>query len=397
MTRPVPFLSFVACCLPLTGCFGCVLDLGDPGYDDDAGYRSGDSGYTYEVCNNGPDIPRAPKNSTIHVNGSAQRADGTPMSGTVLMRDPATSIDVLVGVFTLGLGCLKADLSGLDCGEWRKLTLDGQGKFSLSYPEEDTHGLIFDKTFDFLASAPAQPSGLDGAAMVITAWFSNAEVKVPMKLWEPEVRVTQSGGKVEVSATPLIARTACDLAGTPVAAFTLKDGTGVWSSALGSFDARTLEDFDGQVAVSTDVTYVHSQVGEGYYTSAAQAFKSTAGAPPSRGAACNVAGQSYAAGTCPFTDGKWASTKLDGGFAIVDLGSDKSLSLVVLRGSFDSAELSVAADGKAWTSLKTEIQGGGSVVTPPSGTTARYVKLAEPVDSETKKQPPLQLVEISTW
>lgn len=381
MTRSSLLLPVVAGCLSLTSCFGCVL---------------GGGGGQCEWA--GDDSPKAPKGSTITVHGTVARADGTAMTGTVLMRDPATGNDILGAILTLGLSCLKGDLT-VDCEEWRKLSLDAQGGYGLTYPEEDTHGMLFDKTFDFFAAAPAQPSGLDGPAMAFGAGFWTEKVEVPaMKLWEPEVSLSARDGKVEVAASPLPESTACASVDSLEVVFAAADGTETWAAPLGPVDERVLEGFDGAVFVRQRTNYYPgSALSYGLFTSAKAAFKSSSGPAPSRGAACTASGDTWAAGACPFTDGKWAETYLSGGWALVDLGASESLSLVALRGHFSAAQVLVSGDAKEWRTLKSEIAGRSVAFEAPAGTSARYLKVAEAYQLESQYQPALSLQEVSAW
>ncbi|HSA20119.1 MAG TPA: discoidin domain-containing protein, partial [Myxococcota bacterium] len=179
--------------------------------------------------------------------------------------------------------------------------------------------------------------------------------------------------------------------------FTDPQGRASWSQAAGALDLRVLEDAQGTLLARArfENTAWDRQVDTLELYSGAVPFAGTAGAPPSRGAACTLAGQSYPGG-CPLTDGGMELSTSPDGLAQIDLGAVRAVELVVLRGSFSALELSASLDGQSWTPLASGLTGDSLQVTPPQPVQLRHLKLREGLD-DYGQQRSLLLAEVSAW
>ncbi|MGI5860830.1 MAG: hypothetical protein ACOX6T_02105 [Myxococcales bacterium] len=237
------------------------------------------------------------------------REDGAPAVGSVAIEDPLSLSDLFWAITTVGLTCLLDDPTGPNCGHLETRPLDDQGRFDYSVAEEMTHGTLllieYYKNFELLAAALKQANGLDGAVLGARFVLPAQHVSLPdLRLWEPAIEVSSEAGGFSVSfaAPPQLA---CMTPSEPALQFGDAQRRLLLSQPVGPVDARLLEDFAGTVAVAQD----YENSGRGAIenlrlTSPKVAFTGTAGAPPSRGAACEIDGQRFEVGACPVTDGQ---------------------------------------------------------------------------------------------
>ncbi len=219
----------------------------------------------------------------------------------------------------------------------------------------------------------------------------------PFRLWDATATLVDNGGTLELTA-PTPPDVPCQALEEHAVVCQDASGYTVWRQAPGPIDARVLEDFSGQASVRAN----YSSEGFGPLRSlrlstAPVPFAGSAGAPPSRGAACTLGTVARAGGDCPLTDGLWAQEYVSEGKVSVDLGDASELSLIVLRGHFEAAQVAVSTDGQAWTTLRDAISENSVAIAPPAGTTARYVQLLEPFDDQAQYQPMLSVSELSVW
>jgi hypothetical protein len=349
-------------------------------------------------CWDSSDAPTARAGTSVSVEGRALRADGAPLAGDVLLEDPPTLQDLFGAVLSLGLSCLREDLSGFDCSEYQRLALDAQGRFGFSLPEADTRGTLgFDRTFLLFAGLPSGPDGLARPSAVAWARLRKERVTLPaLRLWEPALGLSGSGGALRVELAPP-PELAC--AERTLLALELLDDQGrtFWSQAGTELDARVLEDATGTLSVRArfENQAWGSQVDVLELRTGAATFAGTAGPPPSRGAACTLDGVAHPA-DCPLSDGRMELVRVAGGQARLDLGAERALGPIVLRGSFSSLALSVSGDGQTWTALEGGLSGDSLFVLPPPSVRARHLRLQEGLD-DTGWQRPLNLYEVSVW
>lgn len=355
------------------------------------------SGADESNCWDSADEPVAADGSTIEIQGLVLHQDGSPLTGSVLLEEPPTIDDLFAAVLTLGLTCLKGDLSGFDCSDYQQLPLDESGRFSTTMPEENTVGSFgFDRTFVLFAGLPAGSDDLAKPSFVAWARFRRQLVALPtFALWEPTLTVTEASGQLQVAFEQPPERT-CTSQESVQFEFTDAAGKLVWRQASGAVDLRLLEDTAGTLQVraryQNDANWAQVDTFDLY--SGAVSYTGTAGAPPSRGAACSYTGQT--AGACALTDGASTYTSVADGRAQVDLGAARAIALVVLRGFFYGVTLAASSDGQDWTEVATGLDGEYRAVTPSASLQARYLRLQENQDSE-GQQRALSVAEVSVW
>jgi len=355
------------------------------------------SGADESNCWDSTDDPVASDGSTVEIQGLALHQDGSPLAGLVLLEEPPTIDDLFAAVLTFGLTCLKGDLSGFDCSDYQKLPLDETGRFTTSMPEQNTVGSFgFDRTFVLFVGLPAGGDNLAKPSFVAWARFRRQLVTLPtFALWEPTLDHTTSNGLLQVTFEQPPART-CTAQESVQLEFTDATGKQVWRQAPGDVDLRLLEDTAGALQVRARYNNdAHSaQVDTFDLYSGAVGYTGTAGAPPSRGAACSFNGQP--AGACALTDGEGTYTSVADGRAQVDLGVARAIALVALRGYFYGVTLAASSDGQDWTDVASGLGGEYLAVTPSAPLQARYLRLQENQD-EQGQQRALAVGEVSVW
>jgi hypothetical protein len=349
-------------------------------------------------------------NADIDLSGRVVRQGDRPTasgSTVFLTRDLGPS-DLLPGVLTAGLACLSQDRPEICRSGVRRVATDDKGSFAFHLKGRDTQ-TAFGNTRRFnLATETAATAGhVDGAGVTAGFVIQTETLHVPdLGLWEGELQLGSNAATATATwdALPVIPTFGklrqYDLVFTDAA------GDPVWSfptlTRSLSFDLRLLEDSRGVAAL-------HALASEAApatpldldYRAPTKAFASAAGAPVSRGAACTL-GQpgGPTVSPCPLTDADF-STSLDDAInrprrpttpttlaatpspattrvppsAVVDTGSVRALSLVVVRGCSQPCSVEVSANGTGWAQIGS-VQGEGSV-SPPGGTAvARYVRVS---------------------
>lgn len=335
--------------------------------------------------------------SQVTLTARVLREDGAPAAGSVAIDDPMSLSDLFWAISTIGLTCLLDDPSGPNCGHLEVRPLDAQGRFDYSVGEEMTHGSLliveYYKRFELLAAAPKQANGLDGAVLEARFILPTQHVSLPdLQLWEPAVEASSEDGRFSIgfAAPPQLA---CMTPSEPVLQFDDAGRHPLLSQPVGPVDARLLEDFAGVVSVVLD----YENGGGGpiedlRLTSPKAAFVGTAGAPPSRGAACQIAGQRFEAGQCPLTDGQLERSTESETSVVVELPQARSASLIVVRGSaIDGARIESSLDGQSWSELFTVGSGACAVVEPPAAVSLSQVRVTPARDSR------LFVSELSVW
>lgn len=349
-------------------------------------------------CWDSSNEPGATSNSTIAIDGRVLHQDGTPVPGHVLLEEPPTLADLFSAVVTLGLSCLSDDLSSVDCSDYQRLTLDAEGRFDLTMPEQDTSGSLgFDRTFVLFAGLPTSTDGMARPSFVAWARFRRQHVALPdFRLWEPALALVPGEGQLVVQLEQPTRR-ACTSPQEMQIEFVDAQGQLVWSQPPDRVDTRVLEDMHGTARVharfSNDA--LDRQVDSFALYSGAVAFAGSAGAPASRGTACVLAGQTHTS-DCPLSDGAVELITEATGSAQLDLGTIRTLELVVLRGLFQSVTLSASVDGQAWTPIASGLAGSFVSVAPAQTLQARHLRLQEGRDAQ-GQQPALVVGELSAW
>lgn len=298
---------------------------------------------------------------------------------------------------TWGFACV-VDAPVDPCGEYTYFaTTDGDGGFTFTVRGADVQsGFGTVSTMTATAAAPPRDGERTGAAVSLNFQVQEEVMDLPpFRLWQPQVDVSTQDGNLVVAWPTMPDGFPADARYEAI----VSDGQGrpLWTITTSgeSVDLRVLEDLAGGVAVQAtagtqvderDTTIVHRS---------AQLPVTGPGAPPSRGAACATTAAGRApvqAAPCPLTDGDLttpASLDMpsdcpsDGSACdypdrsiVLDLGSSRPLTLVVLRGEQDDLAIDVSDDGQTWQQVaEVEMTATSAAATLPPDTSGRYVRV----------------------
>lgn len=339
--------------------------------------------------------------STVEIRGQVVHQDGSPVGGADAVLVKEIGVDEFLSgattvVTTWGFACVaEADVD--PCGEYaHRATTDGDGAFRFELRGADVQsGFRTASTMTATAAAPADDGERAGAATSSSFLVQREALELPtLHLWEPDIAIEQAEGQLTVDWPTLPEGYPADASYEAV--FVDAQGRPVWglSDAGSRIDARVLEDVRGGVAVqATAETSVDDLDADIAFRSGQHPVEGP-GAPPSRGASCSAtAGErTQVVAPCPLTDGDLATladvdiddcpegqspcpTPADSA-VVIDLGSERDLGLLVLRGDEDDVVVDVSADGRTWVQLLSiEMAGTRVAVGLPPGTTARAVRL----------------------
>lgn len=301
--------------------------------------------------------------ATVTVRGSVRDSDGSPLAARpVRLGSGVTVLEGGAGVLTLGLFCIEDACSG----EFFDTTTSDDGTFSFELAGSDTQS-AFGEATSFLLSTSAPPSRDSPAGPAISARFriQTTDVVLPdLDLLDPAPQLGAAEGSVVVGWDGAVAP------GPYVVSFVDRAGDAVWEAveveAAFRVDGRVLEESSGQVTVAgsradaiegSDVTIT--------WRSSSVAFRGGSGAPPSRGAACELYagdGSVQPLPECGLTDGSFRPAALPisvcpdqqpGPAAAcgptervrVRLPSPVPADLVVVRGCTDPCRVAVVPEG----------------------------------------------------
>jgi hypothetical protein len=345
--------------------------------------------------------------AAVSVSGRLLRADGNPAGGVTVGFERDRSLgDLVAGTvlvpLTLFTACLADPPPEVCRGRSvRRTTTAADGSYSFQLTGKDTQS-FFGNALTMTVSAELPPAAGEVAGPSVAADFKvqATNLRLPdLVAWQP--RVTVAPGRV--AWEPLAGGSGSYQVGVEDAG-----GNAVWGFPATrpevSFDARILEDTTGSIAVSarSSATAEGTTVGV-VRRSGRVGYRSTAGAPVSRGRPCTQsAGPSPA--RCTLTDGDFAnrlpapatSTTVPPAqagatipspppaMATIDLGQPRNVSLVVVRGC--SCAVEGSTDGQAWTPMGRST--GDTAVVPARTGAARYVRLTGPLTD---------LREVSVW
>lgn len=340
-----------------------------------------------------------PSDATVQVTGSVVDASGSPVAGAkVALVKEADLGEVLggltVALSTLGLSCFVAHQPSF-CARARKATADGSGAFSYTLSGSDTQGSIGNA--DTLDLTAVGPGGASAGSTTVAFTVQTTALALPaLHLWGSTPSVSSQGGAhpTDVVSWPALP-SSIDQSPTYGVRF-LDGGAGAgpgldWAingaRPGASADARVLEDRSGTAEVDASTSRPGPDTRFRFtYRSASVPFHGP-GAPPSRGAAClaQAAGAAPAPlHPCGLTDGNLSSTVvLSAGqcaacspspadAAIIDLGSARAVSLVVVRGATGLVAIEGSRDLSTWTALGSLDASPGSATV--SGST-RYIRV----------------------
>ncbi len=348
------------------------------------------------------------RSATVQVSGRVVRADGSPAAGAVVGLEPRPNAGEVLGSallvpLTLFTACLADPPPEVCRGRSvRRTTAGADGTYSFQLKGKDTQGFLGTATTLALTAEVAPAAGeVAGAAVTATFKVQTEQLTLhDLQLWQPKVTVGPGKvnweGRAGAGSYQVLVE---DTATRAVWAFDDAKKTEV------SFDQRILEDTSGSLAVSTSDRDTAEGTTVGITRRSGRvAYRSTAGAPPSRGRPCAVGTGAPSTSPCPLTDGEFTTpapqaatttttaAAAAGGStttpapqtATVDLGQSRSVSLVVVRGC--PCEVEGSTDGRTWTALGRST--GFTAVAPPRATSVRYVRLTGSLSN---------LREVSVW
>ena len=354
----------------------------------------------------------------LQVRGVVTHQDGSPVSEAPVVLVKEIGVDEFLSgattaLTTWGFACVTdADVD--PCGEYdHRTTSGGDGSFAFDLRGADVRsGFGTASTMTLTTAGPAGEGQRSGSATSLSFLVQRERLDLPeLRLWEPELRVSQEDGRLTVNWPTLPADLSADASYEAVAVDA--QGRPVWTLTDGSagVDVRVLEDVRGGVAVQASAeTVVDERRSDVVYRSAQVAVEGP-GAPPSRGVACSATDGEHVETfvPCPLTDGDLgtlADVELDvdcpdgqtqcpqpaDSAIVLDLGGSGPRSLVVLRGDEDDLAIDVSEGATTWTEVATvEMEASHVVVPLPPGTTGRFLRVRGAVGGVG------QLAEISVW
>jgi len=354
--------------------------------------------------------------AAVRVHGTVVGADGRPAARVqvaLVKESPFVQAaeGTLFAVATLGAACLAEQRPPLCVGtRMTRTAADGGFSFTLAGASAK---VAAGRPSSYEVAALIPPQTGDPAPTVTTVRFPaqpSALELPPLRPWHARVELDQADPRMLRVTWPALP--AEGYGSSPRYTVWFSDhatGRPVWAVPDvipgAGVDTRFLEDRTGNVAVDAQTT-MDAPVGplRFSYGFTTVPFTGTAGPPPSRNAACfgyRADGGPVAVSPCRLTDGdlftlsgeedcKECAPQRSSEY--VDLGSPKPLALLVVRGpAASSLTLESSGDATTWAPLGT-VSENTRTVTPPPGSTARYVRVKAGEGSDVSA-----LSELSVW
>ncbi|MGH2785302.1 MAG: hypothetical protein ACRDJ1_08570, partial [Actinomycetota bacterium] len=342
----------------------------------------------------------------IDIGGAVARQNGDPIAGVRVAMSREADLGEVFAVFTtLGLACIDAHTDV--CLGSRVTRTDADGRFAYVLKGRDTQGFAGQaSTMVLTAGIGPRPDEVTGPSTTYRFQVQTEKLDLPVRVWESRLDGATGSFGARVTWTAVPARVLPPGLGAADRSYSIAFARGdetVWTVGGArsgfAFDARVLEDSTGTGAVvaSIDGEKVSDGLGRKIdiaLRSGARAYESPAGAPPSRGRACFVSdadGGLVPQSPCRLTDGEFSedfSPTVCGGetgcvepthlSTIVDLGTRRPVSLVVVRGCANRCTIETSRDRRTWrTAGVAAAEDAALRVTPP--VVARFVRVSAPV------------------
>ena len=311
----------------------------------------------------------------IRLGGRVAYADGKPVAGTrVALSREADAGEVFAVFASLGLACIDAHT---DVCLGSRITRTGSdGSFTYKLRGRDTQGFA-GQASTMVVTTGAGPRADEVAGPITTYRFQvqTEALNVPVRLWQPRLEGRTGSFGARVSWTKVPAGVVPGLnAGSFAHTIEFRRGDElVWvverARSGFAFDPRMLEDTQGTAAVSASLKDQRVADERGrridvVLRSGARAYDSPAGAPTSRGRSCSVAeesGRLVVQASCRLTDGELEEEfmpSICGGqaecvepahtAAVIDLGAQRPLSMIVVRGCDYGCTIETSRDAERW-------------------------------------------------
>jgi hypothetical protein len=357
------------------------------------------------------------RDARIDIGGVVARQNGDPVAGVRAAMSREADLGEVFTVFTtLGLACIDAHTDV--CLGSRVTRTNSDGRFAYVLTGKDTQGFVGQaSTMVLTAGIGPRPDEVSGPSTTYRFQVQTEKLDLPVRVWEPRLDGATGSFGARVTWTAVPGRVLPPGLGSADRSYSIAFARGdevVWNVGGArsgfAFDARVLEDSTGTGAVvaAIDGEKVSDELGRRIdiaLRSGARAYESPAGPPPSRGRACFVAdadGQFVAQSPCRLTDGEFSDdfsptvcgdatgcvepTQLS---TIVDLGTRRSVSLVVVRGCANRCTIETSRDRRTWrTAGVAAAEDAALRMTPP--VSARFVRVSAPVSIA-------GLREVSAW
>jgi hypothetical protein len=353
----------------------------------------------------------------IDIAGAVARQNGDPVASARVALFREADLGELFTVFaTLGLACIDAETDV--CLGARVTRTGSDGRFTYVLKGKDTQGFAGSaSTMALTAGIGPRPNEVAGPTTTYRFQVQTEKLDIPVRVWESPLDGATGSFGARVTWTAVPPRVLPPGLGSADRSYSIAFARGdetVWTVGGArsgfAFDARVLEDSSGTGAVvaAIDGEKVSDELGRRIHIalrSGARAYESPAGAPPSRGRVCFAAdadGKLVAQSPCRLTDGEFSddfSPTVCGGATgcveptplstIVDLGTRRSVSLVVVRGCANRCTIETSRDRRTWrTAGVAAAEDAALRVTPPVA--ARFVRVSAPVSIA-------GLREVSAW
>lgn len=343
------------------------------------------------------------RDARIDIGGTVRRQNGAAAAGLrVALTRQADAGEVFTVFATLGLACIDAHT---DVCLGARVTRTGpDGRFVYVLKGRDTQGFAGQASTMVLTTGIG-PRAEEATGPITTYRFQvqTEKLALPVGFWEPKLEGATGSFGARVTWTAVPGRVLPPGLGGAGRAYSVAFARGsetVWrvdkARSGVAFDVRVLEDSTGTGAVvaELDGEKVGDELGrkiDVVLRSGARAYESPADAPPSRGRACFVPdakGRLVTQSPCRLTDGEFSEEfrpALCGGetgcmepahtSAVIDLGSRRSLSLVVVRGCADRCTIETSRDRRTWRTAGVAAEQDTALrVAPP--VSARYLRVS---------------------
>ena len=341
-------------------------------------------------------------NAGVTITGKAVGADGKPLVArrVVLIKELDLG-EVVGGLFitaaSLGLACLADHPPALCAKNARITTTESDGSYSFTVKGSDTQGSFgVASTMEVLTRAPAGDGEAAGPTSLAEFNVQATSLTLPdLRIWQPKVGLAIDGRATWQSVPSTHGN-------SPTYSVEVNDSRGnQWWAAHGMrpgdrIDPRVLEDISGTFDVMARTRgAANGTTVDWTYVSGAVAVQGHVGAPPSRRGRCaplTSNGGVGTFGTCPVTSGATGgpSQLLNAtNGLVVDLGSLRSVSFLVLRGCGVPCKMSVSADLETWTEIAS-VSGAYATTTVTPSRTARYLRVTGSKDLSGLRQ-------VSAW
>lgn len=353
----------------------------------------------------------------IDLGGRVAHANERPVPGVrVALSREADAGEVFAVFASLGLACIDAHTTV--CLGARVTRTGSDGRFTYRIRGRDTQGFAGQaSTMVLTTGAGPRADEVTGPITTYRFQVQTEALNLPVRLWEPRLEGRTGSFGARVTWTKVPAGVVPGLnAGSFANTIEFRRGDElVWiveqARSGFAFDPRLLEDTQGTAAVTATLRDQRVADERGrridvVLRSGARAYDSPAGAPPSRGRSCSLAeesGRLVVQAPCRLTDGE-----LEEEFtpsicvgqagcvepahtaAVIDLGAQRPLSMIVVRGCDHGCTIETSRDAERWRtagSLADEREDNAFRLSPL--VRARYIRItSRSVDT---------LREVSAW